>query len=463
MPKSKKRKRSADGDGDGDAVVDLCSSDSDGGDRPRCSGYKARSAGSGRPLNDTRLRGTHGLITLETARFAIRLVSDFMRDDEAGESVAFARDVFDPLWQRLKDQGGGGGGGGGGSGGGKKKNNSNNCRWRHEPGRDPLGASWVYVPPRSRLGARRGGKLGRDYYSSEEHLVLSVLEDVSVIDEVSGLYAGAVHHFSSIMPVLDRAVTEGIRYRDALREVKRSGGGGGDDGEERGPARGRGGSSRSCKYQGFGVDCALMDDPYELSGDDCSSASDGDDDDDDDGNKDECEVCGGVGGELCAGFAFFSCNAPSSLRSIAPLVLSELICCDKCDNAYHADCLGVELEDLPDPWHCPSCRESRKKRGRRKGDRPQLKSAPELDPPPGDEGARSCKKGRRKSDELQMKSAPGKSNYGEHDDSDESDKERKMSSTRTNATIVDELKVGSRVYVEWEQHSDLFKVSWLHC
>lgn len=37
------------------------------------------------------------------------------------------------------------------------------------------------------------------------------------------------------------------------------------------------------------------------------------------------------------------------------IAVTELICCDKCDKAYHAKCLGVKVVDLPDPWHCQSC------------------------------------------------------------------------------------------------------------
>ena len=33
----------------------------------------------------------------------------------------------------------------------------------------------------------------------------------------------------------------------------------------------------------------------------------------------------------------------------------DLICCDGCDNAYHEECLGVNADTLPDPWHCPCC------------------------------------------------------------------------------------------------------------
>ena len=33
----------------------------------------------------------------------------------------------------------------------------------------------------------------------------------------------------------------------------------------------------------------------------------------------------------------------------------DLICCDGCDNEYHEECLGVNADTLPDPWHCPGC------------------------------------------------------------------------------------------------------------
>jgi len=48
----------------------------------------------------------------------------------------------------------------------------------------------------------------------------------------------------------------------------------------------------------------------------------------DDTNEDECDICGDGG---------------------------ELICCDFCEKSYHAKCLRVEADDLPDPWRCPSC------------------------------------------------------------------------------------------------------------
>ena len=32
-----------------------------------------------------------------------------------------------------------------------------------------------------------------------------------------------------------------------------------------------------------------------------------------------------------------------------------LICCDKCEHAFHEECLGLESDSLPDPWFCQSC------------------------------------------------------------------------------------------------------------
>ena len=48
----------------------------------------------------------------------------------------------------------------------------------------------------------------------------------------------------------------------------------------------------------------------------------------DDPNNDECAICN-IGGIL--------------------------ICCDGCENAYHAKCLQVQASSLPDPWFCPRC------------------------------------------------------------------------------------------------------------
>ena len=47
-----------------------------------------------------------------------------------------------------------------------------------------------------------------------------------------------------------------------------------------------------------------------------------------DDNNDWCEICGGEG---------------------------ELVCCDFCECAFHAKCLDVKADDLPDPYKCPKC------------------------------------------------------------------------------------------------------------
>ena len=66
-----------------------------------------------------------------------------------GES--FLKNLFDPLWRLLSNQGDG-----------------PSCRWRRE------GA--LYVSPRSLLGA--WGLEGKDYFESEEHVALAVLREV---------------------------------------------------------------------------------------------------------------------------------------------------------------------------------------------------------------------------------------------------------------------------------------------
>jgi len=172
----------------------------------------------------------------------------------------------------------------------------------------------VFVPP-GRAGAK--GTLGRDYFISEEHVALSVLEDISTLEEVSDFFAENAHYFMAILPILDRAVTENIEYKYARRD--------GSISPNDANGRSSRGGARSCNFQSFGVDWALMDDPYELSEDDIygdEKSTTGDE------NKDECDICGDGG---------------------------ELLCCDNCDKAYHANCLRVEPDSLPDPWHCPSC------------------------------------------------------------------------------------------------------------
>lgn len=42
-------------------------------------------------------------------------------------------------------------------------------------------------------------------------------------------------------------------------------------------------------------------------------------------------------------------------------IVSDLICCDGCEKAYHEDCLKIRADDLPEVWHCPICLSLREK------------------------------------------------------------------------------------------------------
>ena len=167
--------------------------------------------------NDTKLVGTHRVITLRTARDSIRLVAAFVRGLEDGVDSSFVRDFFAPMWSRLKEQG-------------NERDHSrrrrkgggrNSCRWRIE--------SMAYFPPPSPSravysGEAGGGRLpgqlaGRDYHLSKESVALCVLEDISTLEEVSGPYAIHVHRFATIMPILDRAVTDDIDFGEARRRI----------------------------------------------------------------------------------------------------------------------------------------------------------------------------------------------------------------------------------------------------
>ncbi|KAL3799489.1 hypothetical protein ACHAW5_009323, partial [Stephanodiscus triporus] len=312
--------------------------------------------GEDEATDDTTLVGTHRVITLRTARYSIRLVAAFVRDMEAFPppyGSSFKRDFFIHLWRRLKGQGVGGdapprrrrprGG------------DRNGCRWRIESreSRDTLSLrDWAYVPPpRRRVGesgsGRRGEEVaGRDYHPSEVSVALCVLEDISTLDEVSDTYARQAHRFATILPILDRAVTDNVDFGEARRRVLGDdasagtvGGGGrgcavpGKSGTAADGVVGR--PPRLCNRHNFGLDCSLLDDPYDLSDDGedergGSSPTDGTSADDgrDDPNEDECAICGDGG---------------------------VLICCDGCSNAYHSRCLQIRPESLPDPWHCPRC------------------------------------------------------------------------------------------------------------
>ena len=294
-------------------------------------------------LNDTKLCGTHKLITLQSAQYAIHLVSEFMRetapqDDKqkqqqqrqkktsssSSKEVTFTKDLFDPLWQRLKDQGGGG----------ISTTTRNNCSWRVSKSNNllnPLSISrnWVYVPPKSTLtklddtkaatnnkGSTSSSnkqskyKLGRDYHISEEQVVLNVLEDISTLDEVFDLYAMNAHYFSCIIPILDKAVTYNFKYEDAyaawIGDIGDDDHSDNDDkqrkstlplDQHKSAKSKKRKSPRSSKgrtsYNDYGDYQYYDPDEWEKAG-----MEEDDDDDDDDGNKDECDACGEGGGEV---------------------------------------------------------------------------------------------------------------------------------------------------------------------
>ena len=50
-----------------------------------------------------------------------------------------------------------------------------------------------------------------------------VLQEIGTLDELSDLYAANVDYFSSIMPILDRAVSQGIDYKNAAASVLEDG------------------------------------------------------------------------------------------------------------------------------------------------------------------------------------------------------------------------------------------------
>lgn len=143
-------------------------------------------------MDDTNL---YDLVTLETARVAIDLVGRFVRGQDS--AATFRGQLFDALWQRLKEQGA-----------------ESGSRWRYEPYSSPLSLySWCFVPPSSSLGNK--GKLGEDFYVREEHLVLAVLQSVSSLKEISGLLKQKHSAFATVMPILNRAVQNNMSYEDA--------------------------------------------------------------------------------------------------------------------------------------------------------------------------------------------------------------------------------------------------------
>ena len=145
------------------------------------------------PMDDSKLCGNLKLLTVETAQFAINNVANFFRD----EDDRFVGSFFNPLWNRLKDQG--------------AESGSN---WRYEPYRNSLSTrNWCFVPPSSTLGVK--GVHGKDYFLSEEQVALCVLKEVSTMKEISHLLADHAESFSLLLPVLKLAVDEDMAYKDA--------------------------------------------------------------------------------------------------------------------------------------------------------------------------------------------------------------------------------------------------------
>jgi len=142
-------------------------------------------------LNDSELIGNSKLITLESAQFAIKAATDFVRNDER-----FKRSLFNPLWNRLRDQG-----------------PQNGLKWRYQPYRNCLSKDWCFVPPTSNLGAK--GVLRKDYFLSEEEVVLCILEEVRTMKETRPVLNENAASISSLISTLTRAVDEDMEYQDA--------------------------------------------------------------------------------------------------------------------------------------------------------------------------------------------------------------------------------------------------------
>ena len=153
------------------------------------------------PLDDCELVGKLKLITLESAQASINFLANFMRENDHDRFVGH---IFNPLWTRLKDQGA-----------------ELGLNWRYDPYRNALSSrNWCFVPPSSKLGVK--GKVGKDYFISEEQVVLCVLNEVSTMKQVSHLVAEHEKSFATIVPVLTRAVEENLEYKDAKRGASAS-------------------------------------------------------------------------------------------------------------------------------------------------------------------------------------------------------------------------------------------------
>ncbi len=140
-------------------------------------------------------RADGNILTLASAKTIIGILASFIR---SGDHDRFVGSFFQPLWNCLKDQG----------------KDFADIGWRHERNREKLSIrNWCFVPPSSK--GVQDGRLGTDYFLTEEHVVLCVLQEICVLEELTSLCSAHADSLEAIMPVLERAVDENLEYRDA--------------------------------------------------------------------------------------------------------------------------------------------------------------------------------------------------------------------------------------------------------
>jgi len=107
-------------------------------------------------LDNTILCGPSKALTLFSAKVCGRILISAAK---CGDDLKFMRDLFKPLWHCLKDEQSEG--------------------WKYERSIGPLSRSYFFVPPR---GSGKGA-LGRDFFTSEESVVLFILNEIREIDK----------------------------------------------------------------------------------------------------------------------------------------------------------------------------------------------------------------------------------------------------------------------------------------
>lgn len=148
------------------------------------------------PMDDSRFCDTLNLLTLESARSCIHILANFAKNDD---HERFVGKFFTPLWQRLREQG-----------------SKPEMQWRYDANRKPLAkCNWCFVPPTSILGGK--GKVGIDYFETEEHVALVIMKEVRAVKELSHMLADHTKSFSEVFLVLERSVDENLEYLDAKR------------------------------------------------------------------------------------------------------------------------------------------------------------------------------------------------------------------------------------------------------